>query len=215
MQHGCKILRVGARSPEDSAIKAAAGAIQKGGVVVFPTTCLYGLGADAFIPQSVEAVFKIKKRAPDHPLLVLIHKDRDLKRLVRIVSEKAGRLMDVFWPGNITLIMEAVSGLPPGLTGGSGKIGVRVPKSPVAAALVSACGGPVTGTSANLSGSPGASTLYDIDTDVLKNVDLVLDAGRLKGGKGSTVVDLTCDPPVMLREGTVSKTAFFNTFTNG
>ena len=102
LQHGCKFLRIGARSPEDSVIKAAAGAIQKGGVVVFPTTCLYGLGADAFNPQSVEAVFKIKKRSSDHPLLVLIHKDRDLKRLVRIVPEKAGRLMDVFWPGTVS-----------------------------------------------------------------------------------------------------------------
>ncbi len=196
-------------------IQKAAGIIQKGGVVVFPTTCLYGLGVDAFHHGAVESVFKIKKRPVENPLLVLIDKERDLHLLVKAIPAKANILMDAFWPGNITLIMEAVKNLPRGLTGGKGKVGVRVPANSVARALVAACNGPVTGTSANLSGHPGAASSDAVDADVLKAADLVLDSGRLKGGAGSTVVDLTCDPPVMLREGLVSKRDLFEALNKG
>jgi L-threonylcarbamoyladenylate synthase len=91
------------------------------------------------------------------------------------------------------------------LTGGTGKIGIRVPKHPVASALVNALDGPMTGTSANISGRKGCSTVADLDPGLVQDLDLVLDAGPLKGGVGSTVVDATSDPPSVLREGAVSK----------
>jgi L-threonylcarbamoyladenylate synthase len=113
--------------------------------------------------------------------------------------------MNAFWPGGLTIILESRPELPDLLTGKTGKIGIRVPRHPMASALVNAFDGPLTGTSANLSGRPGCSQIDDLDPQLIQQLDVVLDAGPLKGGVGSTVVDATSDPPLVLREGAVSK----------
>ena len=178
--------------------------IQRGGVVCFPTRCLYGLGADAFDRSAVERVFEIKKRSQVKPLLVLIP-DRDvLPTIVQEVSPAAVRIMDKFWPGKVTLVFKAQKRVPDNLTAMTAKIGVRLPEHPVAAALVEKVGRPITGTSANLSGQPGCFGIKDLAPEVLASVDMVLDAGPLRGGIGSTLVDVTQNPPLVLREGEVS-----------
>ena len=190
--------------PEPDGIARAASIIRNGGVVVFPTSGLYGLAADAGNRDAVARVFEIKKRTAGKPLSILIGKTENLPRLVRRIPVAARNIMDRFWPGGITIVFEDVGRLPPNLTAGSGKIGIRLPGFPVSAALVSAFGGPITATSANLSGRPGCFRIPDLDPEILEKADLVLDAGAVTGGSGSTIVDVTTDPPVILREGAVS-----------
>ena len=124
--------------------------------------------------------------------------------LVETIPPAAGAIMAAFWPGRVTLVFEARDALPDLLTAQTGKIGVRLPGHPVAAAIVKQVKGPVTGTSANISGRPGCNRLGDMDPPIVEHVDLILDAGPLKGGVGSTVVDVTDEPPRILREGQVT-----------
>lgn len=191
-------------SPDPSGILEAADIIRNGGVVVFPTRNLYGLGADAFNPDAVARVFRIKRRPPDKPVSILVRSRMDVDRLVTDIPAAALKLMRRFWPGRITIVFQARPEVSPVLTAGTGKIGIRVPEHPAAVALIAALDRPTTGTSANLSGMPGVHRIGDLPQAIIDSVDLVLDAGDLQIGVGSTVVDVTTDPPEMLREGEVS-----------
>jgi L-threonylcarbamoyladenylate synthase len=197
------IEKVDNRRPDGRIIALAAQVMKKGGVVIFPTQGLYGLGVAAHNDQAVAGLFALKGRPADKPLLVLIHKRDQLTTLVSRVDAVSAFLMDRFWPGRITFVLPAQPGLAPGLVSADGKIGVRLAGHPVAAALVVAVGGPITGTSANLSGSGGCATIADIGAPVLSQADLVLDAGPLDG-IGSTVVDATGASPLILRVGAIS-----------
>jgi L-threonylcarbamoyladenylate synthase len=202
--HPSIIRKVSPRKPEPEIIKEAAGIIKRGGVIVFPTRCLYGLGADAMNPAAVERIIEIKQRPEDNPILVLIDSKNQLEMLVAKIPPAAGAIMKAFWPGRVTLVFDARDTLPGLLTARTGKIGVRLPGHAVAAAMLRQINGPVTGTSANLSGRPGCNRLADLDPQIAGQVDLVLDAGTLQGGVGSTVVDVTEQPPRILREGQVT-----------
>ena len=196
--------KINAGQPQPALIASAADILGRGGVIAFPTSGLYGLGADAFNPLAVDRVFAIKQRPPGKPLLVLLP-DRDAVHEVAAgVPSAALHLMDRFWPGRVTIVLDALSGLPESLVAGTGKVGVRVSGHPVARALASEFGRPITGTSANISGRPGCSRIADLDNRIAAQLDLILDAGRLTGGQGSTVVDVTGGAPVILREGVVS-----------
>ncbi|MGD8959772.1 MAG: L-threonylcarbamoyladenylate synthase, partial [Desulfobacteraceae bacterium] len=148
--------------------------------------------------------FELKRRPADNPLLVLVQDRSWVAPLVQRVTPAADLLMRHFWPGLVTVVFAAREGLPPNLTAGTGKIGIRVPSHPVAAALVRAFGGPLTGTSANISGQPGCARVAQLDPELAAGVDAVLDAGPLYGGAGSTVVDTTGGVPRVLRAGSVS-----------
>jgi L-threonylcarbamoyladenylate synthase len=198
------IRRVHPENPQPEFILQAAEIVKSGGVVVFPTTCLYGLGADALQRQSVQRVFTVKQRSEQNPILVLIEHSEQLDQFAKQIPDAATRLVERFWPGRITLVLEARDELPDDLTAHTGKIGVRMPRHAVALALVKAVSGPITGTSANLSGRPGCHRIDDLDAQIAGQADLILDAGRLKGGIGSTVVDVTGDKLRILREGEVS-----------
>lgn len=198
--------------PCPESIQEAARIICSGGVVVFPTTSLYGLGADASNPEAVEKVFAIKQRPVDKPILILVPNLRDIQNLVRDIPAAAERAMTALWPGKLTLIFSAGTGLLPSLTAGTGKIGIRLPVYPIARLLVHAAGRPITATSANISGQTGCSQIADLDPAVSTAVDLILDAGPLKGGAGSTILDVSQDPPVLLREGSIPLSALSKIF---
>lgn len=198
------IRKIDPQKPEAGIIEEAAGVIRRGGVIVFPTRCLYGLGADAMDPDAVERIIRIKQRPPDNPILVLIYAEAQLEMLVENIPPAAVAIMAAFWPGRVTLVFDALDTLPGLLTAQTGKIGVRLPGHPAASALLLEVKGPVTGTSANLSGSPGCSRVADMGPRIVEQADLVLDAGPLQGGVGSTVVDVSEDPPRILREGQVT-----------
>jgi L-threonylcarbamoyladenylate synthase len=198
-------VRVDPRSPRSASIAQAAEVIRNGGVVCFPTRCLYGLGADAFSAAAVERVFEIKQRPADMPLLVLINTPAQLSGLAKSIPRMAHVLMQRFWPGRLTLVLEAEANIPERLTAGTGKFGIRLAAHPVARALVEAVAHPITGTSANISGGAGCREISELDPQIRHQVNLILDGGPLKGGVGSTVVDVTGESPVVIREGEVSK----------
>jgi L-threonylcarbamoyladenylate synthase len=204
-----KIIQADPLNPGDDHIIVTSQIIKAGGVVVFPTQHLYGLGADAMNTEAVDKVFEIKKRPYHKPLLVLIPHPKDLTRLVHHVSPAAVNLMNRFWPGAVTLVFKAKDTLPVNLTAKTGKVGIRMPQHPVASALSKVAGGPFTATSANITGGSGCSSISDIDPRISGKVDLILDAGPLKGGIGSTVVDVTVDPPKIVREGAIPANDIF------
>jgi L-threonylcarbamoyladenylate synthase len=198
------IRKINPQKPEPEIIAEAAAVIKKGGVVVVPTRCLYGLAADAMNPDAVERIFEIKQRQQHNPILVLIDSNNQLEVLVEKIPPAADAIMEAFWPGRVTLVFEARNSLPARLTAQTDKIGVRLAGHPVAAALAKQSGCAITGTSANLSGCPGCKRLADLNPQIAGQVDLILDAGTLQGGVGSTVVDVTGQEPQILREGVVT-----------
>jgi len=198
------IRKINPTAPKPETIAEAAAVIKQGGVVAFPTRCLYGLGADAFNPEAVGRVIKIKRRSEQNPILVLIDSKQQLESLVMHIPPAADAIMAAFWPGRVTLVFEARNSLPDQLTAQTGKIGVRLPGHPVAFSLVKHVKNPLTGTSANISGQPACHRAKDLDPTIAGQLDFILDAGNLRGGVGSTVVDVTVDPPRILREGAVT-----------
>ena len=193
------------RLPLPGQVTAAVDILDRGGVIVFPTQGLYGLGADALNALAVDRIFAIKQRAFGNPLLVLVPERDAVCDVASEVPPAAIRLMDRFWPGRVTIVLKALSRLPNNLVAGTGRIGVRVSGHPVARTLVSMFGKPITGTSANISGRTGCYRIEDLDQRVSAQLDMILDAGPLDGGRGSTVVDVTGDSPVIIREGAVSR----------
>jgi L-threonylcarbamoyladenylate synthase len=124
--------------------------------------------------------------------------------MVQDIPHIAWTLMDAFWPGGLTLVFKAGSGVSPLLTGGGDKIGIRLSSHPIPTELAHAAGIPITGTSANLSGQTPHTEAKDVLLSLGQEIDLLLDGGKTAGGKGSTVLDVTVDPPRVLREGMVS-----------
>jgi len=202
--HIDNIQKIDPQNPDPNVITAAVALIKKGGVIAFPTRCLYGLGVAALNSDAIEKIYQIKKRSVDKAIPVLIPDRHVLDRLTHQIPAAAAAIMERFWPGKVTLVFKATDLLPSILTAGTGKIGIRLPGHPVAKALTKNYKGPLTATSANLSGQRGYSRISDFDTTVSEHLDLILDAGPLKGGAGSTVVDVTADKPVILREGVIS-----------
>ncbi|MDX2498265.1 MAG: L-threonylcarbamoyladenylate synthase [Desulfobacterales bacterium] len=202
-QKSLKIIQVDPLNPSHDQILEAYRIVKNGGVIMFPTQHLYGLGAEALNIKAVDKVFKIKQRPYNKPLLVLIHEQKDLTKLVQQIPSSAIRIMECFWPGALTIVFEAKKVLPANLTAGTDRIGVRMPQHPVALALAKALKSPITATSANITGHSGCSQVSDIDPLIADPLDLILDAGPLKGGIGSTVVDVTHDFPKILREGAI------------
>ena len=203
------ILSIHPGAPEPSLINRAGETVEKGGTVVFPARYLYGIAADAFQKEPVERIFQIKKRSNQNPLLVLIKNRSQLESLVTGIPKAAGKLMHAFWPGNVTLVFSASDRIPDRVTAGTGKIGIRMPFHPVARALVERLDTPITGTSANISGKPGSGRVDGIDSSFIEKTDLVLDAGELKSGIGSTIVDITSTPARVLRQGEIPAEEIF------
>ena len=206
-----KIHKINPENPDIDLIQESADTIRKGGVIAFPTRCLYGLGADAFNAEAVDRIFKIKQRPAEKPILLLIDDFKRLKNLVNRIPDRAEGLMERFWPGRLTLVFDAGDDVPDYLTAGTAKIGIRLAGHPVAAALAGSIKGPITGTSANLSGQPGCHQIEDLPPAITDQLDLILDTGPLEGGRGSTVVDVSGRVPRVLREGVISEKEIMST----
>ena len=191
------------KAEQSGSIKEAAEMIMAGGVVVVPTESFYGLAVNVLEERAIERLLAIKKRRENHPILILIHSEDELKRYVVQIPPVALHLIEAFWPGGLTMVFEAKPELPLLLTGGTGRIGVRLSSHPVPTELARAAGVAITGTSANVTGEPPCENPEDVLKALGSQVDIILDGGRTAGGKGSTVLDVTVVPPVILREGMV------------
>jgi L-threonylcarbamoyladenylate synthase len=190
-----------------SGIEKAVTILKAGGVVAFPTETFYGLATDATNEKAVDRIFEIKGRSFNNPIALIISKGDDLELLTDYVPEAAKTLITAFWPGPLTLIFKASPSVSPRLTAGTGKIGVRISSNPIAQALAAGLGRPITATSANLSGGRECTTAGEVRKQIA-NVQLaIIDGGPTPGGQGSTFLDVTVDPPVLLREGAIHGTA--------
>jgi len=187
--------------------------LRSGGVIGFPTDTAYGLGADPFQDSAVRKIFEIKGRPDGKPILVLVDSMEMLNRIVDTsrVSSIASLLAGRFWPGPLTMIFPArksesenVSRL---VTAGTGTIGVRWPAAEFATRLVRALGRPLTATSANKSGQPSTASAEDVRAQLSPDLEMLIDGGVLTSPLGSTILDLTQERPVIVREGPVSRVA--------
>lgn len=196
-------MAVDTNSPADRAMVLAAEVLKAGGVVVYPTETLYGLGVNAWSPNALTRVRAIKRRDDARPILVLVHDEHALLGLIDGIPDPARALMSRFWPGPLTIVFPAAAHLPPELTSGRGSIGVRISSSPLCRRLTALCGSPITSTSANISGSPAPRSVVDIERALGPGVDLYLDAGTIAAGLPSTVIDVTGPHPLLIREGAI------------
>jgi len=195
------VLKVDSQKPKMGTIRIAADFIKKGGLVAFPTETVYGLGADALNSKAVLAVFEAKKRPLDNPPIVHVGNPKDVYNLVKEVPPKAEKLMKNFWPGPLTLIFKRSNIVPDVTVAGLDTIAIRMPRHNVALALLRGSGCPIAAPSANLAGKPSPTTAKHVWDDLNGRIDAILDAGPTNIGVESTVLDLTVDPPQILRPG--------------
>ena len=179
-------------------------ALDNGGVVVFPTDTLYGLGADVFSLPALQRIFAIKGRPAELALPVLVAGLDQVESVALPMSNRAQELAERFWPGPLTLVMRRSPELPDLVTGGADTVAVRMPAHRIPLALARRLGRPITGTSANLSGQPDLLDLDSIENQLGNLVDYIIRSGPPPEGTGSTVVDITRNEPRLLREGAIS-----------
>ncbi len=178
--------------------------LERGGLVAFPTDTVYGLGAGANMPQAVERVYKVKGRPLNMALPLLLADIAQIGEVAQSVPLLAWRLADKFLPGALTMVLYKSSSVSDVITGGGSKIAVRIPAHPIPVSLIRGLGMPLIGTSANLSGKPSALTAAEVLSQFGDRIELVIDGGRCLGGRESTVVDVTGEMPLILREGAIS-----------
>lgn len=200
-----EILNVDRQKPDDSVIAEASSIIKAGGIIAYPTETFYGLGADGQNEEAVKRIFLIKGRDFENPISVIIGNVNDVGDLVEEIPGLALLLMERFWPGALTIIFKASPHVSHLLTAGTGKIGIRLSSHPVAAALAIKLGRPITATSANLSGKHECTQAGEVIQGIGDKIDAIIDAGQTPGGSGSTVIDVTSEPPTILREGVIPK----------
>ncbi len=188
---------------EEAVITRAAGILTAGGLVAFPTDTFYALGADALNPAAVRRVFESKGRAEGRPVPVLVAGPGDALKVARSFPDSARRLAERFWPGALTLVLPKRPEVPGEITAGGDGVGVRVPDHALAQRLIRAFGGPVTGTSANISGGQPHKHAAGIERELGGTIDLIVPGECGTHGAPSTVVDFTKSPPVVVREGAI------------
>lgn len=184
-------------------IAAAAAAIGSGLVVAIPTDTLYGLAADPFREDAVARLFAAKGRPGDRAIPLIAADVEQVRIRLGELPPAGRRLADAFWPGPLTLLLDAPDSLAPEVTAGTGRIGVRVPAHATARALCRACGGPLTATSANITDRPPTNDPDEVERTLGSRIEMLLDGGRSAGGPPSTIVDATGDRPRLVRPGAV------------
>jgi len=195
------VLKVDAQQPDIEKVRVAARIIRKGGLVAFPTETVYGLGADALNPTAVLALFEAKKRPLDNPPIVHVENISDVYRLATQIPPNADKLMRAFWPGPLTLVFKRSETVPDVTVAGLGTVAVRMPQHAVALALIRESCRPIAAPSANLAGKPSPTSAKHVFDDLNGRIDAILDGGPTRIGVESTVLDLSVDPPQVLRPG--------------
>jgi L-threonylcarbamoyladenylate synthase len=181
--------------------------IRGGGLIAYPTETFYALGVDATSGEAVERLFRVKGRERGIPVPLIIAGPEALARVARHVPPAARKLMDRFWPGPLTLVLDAAPDLPEGITGGTGAVGVRISDHPVASAIARACSCLLTATSANRSGEASAASPTALSPSIHDALDVLVDGGPTRGAPASTVLDVTVDPPRLVRRGRIHRAA--------
>lgn len=193
------------RSDSDETRKLAAQIIANGGLIAFRTDTFYGVGADPLNAEAVGRIMTLKGREEGKPILLLIADLADAEALLLSKPKAYEVLTRALWPGPLTIVAPAVHSLPAELTAGTGTVGVRLPDSEEVRQLLRECGGRLTATSANPSGSEAAESASDVSEYFATGLDLIIDGGEVTATQPSTVIDVTGQVPKLLREGAVSR----------
>lgn len=191
----------------DAQIKQAAAILREGGIVAFPTETVYGLGARVFDPSAISRIYQIKGRPNDNPLIVHIADKNQLLLLASSIPEKADALIQQFWPGPLTLVLKKSETVPAMVSANLETVAIRMPNHPVALALLNALNEPIAAPSANRSGRVSPTCAAHVRESLGNNIDFILDGGPCTVGLESTVLDLTSDPPTLLRPGAITMEA--------
>ena len=191
--------------PKESAsdLQRAGEILRAGGLVVFPTETVYGLGGDATSADAAGKIYAAKGRPSDNPLIIHIEKPSDAEKYC-VTNEFYYRLADKFMPGPLTVILPKKDTIPSTVTGGLDSVAVRCPAQPVARALIAAAGVPIAAPSANLSGKPSPTTAEHVIHDMMGRVDMVIDGGECEIGLESTIVSLNGGVATLLRPGAIT-----------
>lgn len=179
--------------------------IRNGGLIVFPTETVYGIGADAMNDKASESIYKAKGRPQDNPLIVHISNYEHLDRIVKKIPRMAKKLMDEFWPGPLTIIFNKKEEVPKKTTGGLETVAVRMPKNKIALKIIEESDTPLAAPSANISGKPSPTKIDHVVLDLFGKVDIIIDGGETDCGLESTVIDLTTETPIILRPGKITR----------
>ena len=202
------IRKIDKNNIDPEVIEEAGNILKNGGLVAFPTETVYGLGADALKEEAAKKTYAAKGRPSDNPLIVHIADYEDLKAVAVNIPAKTDALAAHFWPGPLTMIFEKSEVVPYGTTGGLDTVAVRMPSDPVAAAVIRAAGGFVSAPSANTSGRPSPTTAQHVSEDLDGKIDMILDSGSVDIGLESTILDMTVEPPMILRPGAITADMF-------
>jgi len=191
-------------APQRDAIQEAARWIRNGGIVAIPTDTLYGLACDPFRADAVARVFAVKGRGAERALPLIAADVAQVAAHLGTLTPIGARLAERFWPGPLTLILDAPASVAREVTGDRGTVGVRVPADDVARAIAAACERPITATSANISGGPSTADPDEVERTLGDRIDVLIDTGRTRGGPPSTIVDVTSDEPRLVRAGAIA-----------
>lgn len=190
----------------DEQLHKVANLLKAGKTVVFPTETVYGLGANALDPEAAKKIYEAKGRPSDNPLIVHISKKEDVDFLAGNISQDSKLLMEAFWPGPLTLILDKSDNVPIETTGGLMTVAIRMPSNPIARKLIDLAGVPIAAPSANISGRPSITSSKYLVEELCERVDAIIISEDSEIGLESTVVDMTASTPVILRPGKIGKT---------
>jgi tRNA threonylcarbamoyl adenosine modification protein (Sua5/YciO/YrdC/YwlC family) len=200
-----ELLKISPENPDPEAIRYAAEFIRRGELVAIPTDTFYGIAADPFNLAAVDQIYRVKGRPETRALPILVNTTTQAISLSRDVPYTFHKLAAKFWPGPLTLLVEASTGVPLKVTAHTGNVALRWPNSPIVNALISLTGGPITGTSGNISGQPACSTAMALLEQMGDRLPLIIDAGETPGNLASTIVKLDGDDWEIMREGVISE----------
>jgi L-threonylcarbamoyladenylate synthase len=198
-----------ARPRVTTSVEECAAVLRNGGTAIIPTDTVYGLAASLDHPAAISRLYELKGRPERLPIPVLVSSTDCVARLTTALPQLARKLVAEFWPGALTIIVEASEEVPDEALSGGRTVGLRMPSHDLALALIEACGGALAVTSANRSGEPETTDPLDAAAALREQVDVVLDGGRTPGGIASTVVDVTAGEPRILRHGAILDSAIY------
>lgn len=202
-----RVRSIDPQCPSGAVLDDAAMVLRRGGVVAYLTDTVYGLAVAARLPQAIAGLYGLKGRSADKAIPLIIGAPEQLSGVALALPPCAEPLMAAFWPGPLTLLLSPHPNLPATLLGNTGRIGVRWPDSPLSQGLALRVGGAITASSANRSGAAAALNAAEVEAQLAPDVDLVLDAGAAPAPQVSTVLDVTVEPPRLIRAGRVSRQA--------
>lgn len=200
-----KILEISIENPQKDKLEQAGKILREGGLVAFPTETVYGLGANALDENAVNKIFIAKGRPSDNPLIVHVSDMKQVEKLTKFIPQKAKKVMDAFWPGPVTIILEKSEIVPKCTTAGLETVAIRMPSHKIALELIKESSVPIAAPSANTSGKPSPTTFKHVKEDMIGKIEAIVDGGRAGIGLESTVIDMTSDVPTILRPGGVTK----------